>query len=139
MLATTELIIRWERRTIKHRPRKQNNQPEAPPWESHTWHTEVAGIHFQFGWMPTDALNFSPGSDRIPPDQRPGCWTLYSDFGTEPSNEFMATLIDTRTEEEARSLADRFVNRYARHCQNKLRARLEAIDDHNTNAQPQLF
>ena len=51
----------------------------------------------------------------------------------------MATLIDTRTEEEARSLADRFVNRYAGHYQNKLRARVEDTDDHNTNAQSQLF
>ena len=82
MLAETELIIRWQRRTIKHRPRKQYNQPEAPPpWESHTWHTEIAGIHFQFGWMPTDAFNFSPSSD---PDT------------TRPASRLLDTLLGLR-------------------------------------------
>ena len=100
MSATTELIIRWNRKTVKHQPKKRNNETEAlPQWEWHIWHTEVAGIRFQFNWMPTNALDLSPGSDRIPPDQRPGCWTLYSDFGTESETEFMATLIGTRTQE----------------------------------------
>ena len=140
MPATTELIIRWNRKTVKHQPKKRNNQTEAlPKWEWNIWHTEVAGTHFRFNWMPTNALDLSPGSERIPPDQSPGCWTLYSDFGTEPVTEFMATLIGTRTQEEARRLADKYVNRYARQYQDKLRACIEAIDDHNKNAQPQLF
>ena len=135
--AKPELIIQWERKTVKHQP-KRRQKGEA--WEWHFWRTTVAGVKFQYGKLSPSVWNFNNSHAAAKPDSFPGAhWEIWSDFGTEDHFEYMGYLFPvSENPEDVRAAAEDKVRAFISYRRDQLLSALEEIEHQPVNRQLQL-